>query len=61
MNHFDLYGIGNALVDVETRVTNQFLNDNNVVKGCMTPVEAASERFVSRSADDGSSTPACGC
>jgi sugar/nucleoside kinase (ribokinase family) len=41
MNHFDLYGIGNALVDVETRVTNQFLNDNNVVKGCMTLVEAA--------------------
>lgn len=41
MNHFDLYGIGNALVDVETRVTNQFLCDNNVIKGCMTLVEAA--------------------
>lgn len=40
MNHFDLYGIGNALVDVETRVTNQFLSNNNVVKGCMTLVEA---------------------
>ncbi|EAQ64496.1 hypothetical protein MED121_21135 [Marinomonas sp. MED121] len=41
MNHFDLYGIGNALVDVETRVTDQFLSENNVVKGCMTLVEAA--------------------
>jgi len=41
MNHFDLYGIGNALVDVETRVTNQFLTDNGVVKGCMTLVEAS--------------------
>ncbi|KJZ10410.1 hypothetical protein TW85_20220 [Marinomonas sp. S3726] len=41
MNHFDLYGIGNALVDVETRVTDQFLSDNKVIKGCMTLVEAA--------------------
>lgn len=41
MNHFDLYGIGNALVDVETRVTDQFLSNNKVIKGCMTLVEAA--------------------
>jgi sugar/nucleoside kinase (ribokinase family) len=36
---FDVYGIGNALVDMEFKVTEEFFKTNNVEKGLMTLVE----------------------
>ena len=37
--NYDVYGIGNALVDMEFKVTEDFFKDNNVEKGLMTLVE----------------------
>lgn len=36
---YDVYGIGNALVDMEFEVSNEFLETNNVEKGTMTLVD----------------------
>lgn len=36
---YDVYGIGNALVDMEFKVTDEFFKNNNVEKGLMTLVE----------------------
>lgn len=36
---YDVYGIGNALVDMEFEVSNQFLEEHNVEKGTMTLVD----------------------
>ncbi len=36
---YHVYGIGNALVDKEFEVTEQFLNDNGIEKGLMTLIE----------------------
>jgi len=36
---YDVFGIGNALVDMEFAVSDNFLTDNNVEKGLMTLVE----------------------
>ncbi len=36
---YHVYGIGNALVDKEFEVTNQFLADNGIEKGLMTLIE----------------------
>ena len=36
---FDVYGIGNALVDMEFKVSEEFFKANNVEKGLMTLVE----------------------
>ncbi|MEX0799035.1 MAG: adenosine kinase, partial [Bacteriovoracaceae bacterium] len=36
---YDVYGIGNALVDMEFTVTDDFFKENNVEKGLMTLVE----------------------
>ncbi len=36
---YHVYGIGNALVDKEFEVTDQFLTDNNIEKGLMTLIE----------------------
>ncbi len=36
---YDVYGIGNALVDMEFKVNDEFFTDNNVEKGLMTLVE----------------------
>ncbi len=38
---FHVYGIGNALVDMEFEVTTQFLKENNIEKGVMTLVDEA--------------------
>jgi len=40
---YDVYGIGNALVDLETQVSDQFLNENKVKKGWMTLVDEATQ------------------
>ncbi|WP_109832447.1 adenosine kinase [Reichenbachiella versicolor] len=39
MAKYDIYGIGNALVDLLFEVDEQFLADNNIEKGLMTLVE----------------------
>jgi hypothetical protein len=36
MKKYDVTGIGNALVDIEFKVTDQFFWDNKVEKGLMT-------------------------
>ncbi|MDH5474640.1 MAG: adenosine kinase [Cyclobacteriaceae bacterium] len=36
---FNIYGIGNALVDIVTEVTDDFLSENKVEKGLMTLIE----------------------
>jgi len=38
---FDVYGIGNALLDIEYEVTPEFLAKNNIQKGLMTLVDEA--------------------
>ena len=43
-SRFDVYAIGNALVDAEYRVTDAFLNSRNISKGEMTLVEEASQQ-----------------
>jgi len=39
MSQYDVYGLGNALVDMEFEITDQFLADNNIDKGVMTLVD----------------------
>ncbi len=39
MSQYDVYGIGNALVDTEYEVTDEFLNDAKVEKGVMTLID----------------------
>ncbi|NTS75616.1 adenosine kinase [Catenovulum sp. SM1970] len=39
MAKYDVYGLGNALVDKEFEVTEQFLADNGIEKGLMTLIE----------------------
>ena len=39
MKKYNVTGIGNALVDIEFKVTDQFFADNGVEKGLMTLVD----------------------
>ena len=39
MSTYDVYGLGNALVDMEFEVHDQFLNENSIDKGVMTLVD----------------------
>lgn len=39
MKKYDVYGIGNAIVDIVTEVDNDFFSKNNVEKGVMTLVD----------------------
>ena len=41
MKKYDVYGIGNALVDTEFEVTEDFLKEQNIEKGCMTLLDRA--------------------
>ena len=43
---FDVYGIGNALVDMEFEVTNDFLATSNIEKGLMTLVDEARQNEI---------------
>ncbi|MCO5272475.1 MAG: adenosine kinase, partial [Cyclobacteriaceae bacterium] len=36
---YDVYGIGNALVDIVTEVDHGFFTENNIEKGVMTLVD----------------------
>ena len=39
MSEYDVYGLGNALVDMEFEINDQFLQDNGIDKGVMTLVD----------------------
>jgi len=39
MSKYDVYGLGNALVDMEFEINDPFLHDNNIDKGVMTLVD----------------------
>jgi len=39
MSKYDVYGLGNALVDMEFEISDQFLQENNIDKGVMTLVD----------------------
>ena len=39
MSKYDVYGLGNALVDMEFEINDQFLQENNIDKGVMTLVD----------------------
>jgi sugar/nucleoside kinase (ribokinase family) len=39
MSKYDVYGLGNALVDMEFEISDQFLQDNDIDKGVMTLVD----------------------
>ena len=39
MSEYDVYGLGNALVDMEFEISDQFLQDNGIDKGVMTLVD----------------------
>lgn len=46
-SHYDVYAIGNALVDIEYRVTDEFLARHGISKGQMTLIdEAAQQRLI---------------
>lgn len=44
MSSYDVYGLGNALVDIEYEVDDAFLAANDIAKGHMTLVEAERQR-----------------
>ncbi len=44
MKKYDVYGIGNALLDMEIEVTADFLKDNKIEKGLMTLVEESRQK-----------------
>jgi len=39
MSKYDVYGLGNALVDMEFEIHDQFLQENGIDKGVMTLVD----------------------
>lgn len=48
MKKYDVTGIGNALVDIEFKVTDQFFQDNGVEKGLMTLVDEERQNHLMR-------------
>ena len=44
---YNVYGIGNALVDIVTEVDDQFLEDQKIEKGLMTLVDEESQKRIS--------------
>ncbi|MTI21451.1 adenosine kinase [Fulvivirga sp. RKSG066] len=57
---YDVYGIGNALVDIVTEVDDKFLEDYKVEKGLMTLVDADRQFELSEGIDISKSSKACG-
>ena len=57
---YNVYGIGNALVDIVTEVDDQFLKDNNIEKGLMTLVDEENQIRISNAIDMSKSNMQCG-
>jgi len=47
MKHYDVYGIGNALVDKEFEVDDQFFVDGGIEKGFMTLIDEEKQQALS--------------
>ena len=57
---YDVYGIGNALVDIVTEVDNDFFVKNEVEKGVMTLVDEKRQHHLVKAIDMKKSKMACG-
>jgi sugar/nucleoside kinase (ribokinase family) len=57
---YDVYGIGNALVDIVTEVENDFFEKNGVEKGVMTLVDEKRQHLLMKVIDQKRSQMACG-
>jgi len=57
---YDVYGIGNALVDIVTEVDNDFFKQNNIEKGVMTLVDEKRQQELMKVIDMKHSKMACG-
>ena len=57
---YDVYGIGNALVDIVTEVEDSFLEANSVEKGLMTLVDEDRQHELSNAIDLAGSDMQCG-
>jgi len=57
---YNVYGIGNALVDIVTEVDDQFLQDHNIEKGLMTLVDEEHQNRVSNAINMNNSNKQCG-
>jgi sugar/nucleoside kinase (ribokinase family) len=57
---YNVFGIGNALVDIVTEVDDQFLSDHNIEKGFMTLVDEESQTRISNAINMNNSNMQCG-
>ncbi len=57
---YNVYGIGNALVDIVTEVSDQFLSDHKIEKGLMTLVDEDSQARISSAINMSKSNKQCG-
>jgi len=57
---YNVFGIGNALVDIVTEVDDQFLVDHNIEKGLMTLVEEEHQTRISNAINMSKSNKQCG-
>ena len=57
---YNVYGIGNALVDIVTEVSDQFLTDHSIEKGLMTLVDEDSQARISSAINMSKSNKQCG-
>lgn len=57
---YNVYGIGNALVDIVTEVDDQFLEEHKIEKGLMTLVDEESQTRISNAINMSKSNKQCG-
>lgn len=57
---YNVFGIGNALVDIVTEVNDQFLKDHKIEKGFMTLVDEENQTRISNAINMNSSNKQCG-
>lgn len=60
MAKYNVYGMGNALVDMEFEVNDQFLSEKNIEKGLMTLVEEEKQAELLEKLDNHQHKRACG-
>jgi len=60
MKKYDVYGLGNALVDIVTEVDNDFFQKNEIEKGVMTLVDEKRQHHLMKVIDMKKSKMACG-
>lgn len=57
---YDVYGIGNALVDIEVEVSDQYLKKNKIEKGFMTLVDADRQAAIIETIESAAHKMQCG-